>query len=235
RIFRNEGMDAEHLQDYTQMEFYWAYADYFDGMKLVEELYKYVAEKTFGTLKFKIRGFDIDLGSKWQTYDFVETIKKMTKVDITKATFEEIKLRLQEMKIEYDNKGFNQSRAIDALWKHCRKQIGGPGFLVNVPVSLEPLAKRKRDDKTAVERFQVILAGSEMGKGFSELNDPLDQAGRFEDQAKLREAGDEEAQMNDTDFVEALEHGMPPTCGFGLSERLFSFLMDKPARECQIF
>jgi lysyl-tRNA synthetase class 2 len=117
----------------------------------------------------------------------------------------------------------------------CRKKIGGPGFLINVPVFLEPLAKRKGDDENLVERFQVILAGSEMGKGFSELNDPLDQAGRFEEQAKLREAGDEEAQMNDTDFVEALEHGMPPTCGFGLSERLFSFLMDKPARECQIF
>ena len=100
---------------------------------------------------------------------------------------------------------------------------------------MEPLAKRKRDNKDLVERFQVIIAGSEMGKGFSELNDPLDQAGRFADQAKLREAGDEEAQMTDNDFVEALEHGMPPTCGFGFSERLFSFLMDKPARETQIF
>jgi lysyl-tRNA synthetase class 2 len=102
-------------------------------------------------------------------------------------------------------------------------------------VSLEPLAKRREDDKNFVERFQVILAGSEMGKGFSELNDPIDQAGRFNEQSKLRESGDEEAQMTDNDFVEALEYGMPPTCGFGLSERLFSFLADKPIRECQIF
>jgi len=235
RIFRNEGMDAEHLQDYTQMEFYWAYADYNDGMKVVEELYKHIAQATFGTLKFKIKGFDVDLGAPWEMYDFTETIKKVTNVDISKASFEDVVAKLKELHVEYDEKGFNLARAVDTLWKYCRKKIGGPGFLINVPVFLEPLAKRKRDNENLVERFQVILAGSEMGKGFSELNDPIDQAGRFADQTKLREAGDEEAQMNDTDFVEALEHGMPPTCGFGFSERLFSFLMDKPARECQIF
>jgi lysyl-tRNA synthetase class 2 len=235
RIFRNEGMDAEHLQDYTQMEFYWAYADYNDGMKIVEELYKHIAQTTFGTLQFKIKGFNIDLGAPWQIYDFTETIKKMTGTDISVASLEDVVIKLKELHVEYEEKGLNMARAVDTLWKVCRKKIGGPGFLINVPVFLEPLAKRKGDDENLVERFQVILAGSEMGKGFSELNDPLDQAGRFEEQAKLREAGDEEAQMNDTDFVEALEHGMPPTCGFGLSERLFSFLMDKPARECQIF
>ena len=100
---------------------------------------------------------------------------------------------------------------------------------------MEPLAKRMEKNPNLVERFQVILAGHEMGKGFSELNDPLDQMGRFEDQAKLRENGDDEAQMMDGEFVEALEYGMPPTCGFGLSERLFSFLADKPIRECQTF
>lgn len=235
RIFRNEGMDAEHLQDYTQMEFYWAYADYNDGMKIVERLYRHIAEKTFGTLKFSIKGFDIDLGARWETYDFSETIKKVTGIDIAKATLKDVTAKLQDLKVEYDAKGFNMSRGVDTLWKYCRKKIAGPGFLINVPVYLEPLAKRKADDRSLVQRFQVILAGSEMGKGFSELNDPIDQAGRFADQGKLREAGDEEAQMNDADFVEALEHGMPPTCGFGLSERLFSFLMDKPAREAQIF
>ncbi len=235
RIFRNEGMDAEHLQDYTQMELYWAYADYQDGMKLVEEMYKHIAQTAFGALKFKIRGFDVDLGAKWEVYDFSKTILKATGVDIKKASLKDVEAKLREMKIEYDSKGFNLARGIDTLWKYCRKQIAGPGFLIGVPVSMEPLAKRSPTDRDIVERFQVILAGSEMGKGFSELNDPLDQAGRFADQAKLREAGDEEAQMNDTDFVEALEHGMPPTCGFGLSERLFSFLMDKPAREAQIF
>lgn len=235
RIFRNEGMDAEHLQDYTQMEFYWAYANYRDGMKLVEELYKYVAEKTFGTLKFKIKNFDIDLGKKWEVYDYQETIKKTTGVDVLSADLATIESALKKFKVEYDKKGFNLARGIDNLWKHCRRRIAGPGFLVNVPVMMEPLAKRMEGKPELVERFQVILAGSEMGKGFSELNDPIDQAGRFAEQAKLREAGDEEAQMNDQEFVEALEYGMPPTCGFGVSERLFSFLMNKPARECQIF
>lgn len=235
RIFRNEGADAEHLQDYTHMEFYWAYADYNDGMKLVEEMYKYIAEETFGTLKFKIKGFDIDLGKKWEKYDYVEMIKTKTGINVEKTSLKEMEQKLQELKIEYDKKGFNITRAIDALWKYCRKQIAGPGFLVNVPVLIEPLAKRMEKNKNLVERFQVILAGSENGKGFSELNDPIDQMQRFEEQAKLRDEGDEEAQMMDGEFVEALEYGMPPTCGFGLSERLFSYLSDKPIRECQIF
>ena len=235
RIFRNEGMDAEHLQDYTIMEFYWAYADYEMGMSLVEELYKAIADKVFGTRQFKIKGFDIDLNKPWERYDYADTIKAKTGIDISKVTLKEIEAKLGKLSVDYDRNGFNLNRAIDTLWKYCRRQISGPGFLVNVPVMMEPLAKRRADNPDFVERFQVILAGSELGKGFSELNDPLDQAERFTEQTKLREAGDEEAQMYDQDFVEALEYGMPPTCGFGVSERLFSFLMDKPVRETQIF
>ncbi len=235
RIFRNEGADNEHLQDYTQMEFYSAYTDYTEGMQLVEEMYKYIAKETFSTLKFTIRGFEIDLGKKWTSIDFVALIQEKTGIDVMSASLSAIEKKLHELSIEYDRKGFNMNRGIDALWKHCRKQIAGPAFLVNIPVALEPLAKRSEKNPNIVERFQVILAGSEMGKGFSELNDPIDQLGRFEEQAKLRKAGDDEAQMMDGDFVEALEYGMPPTCGFGLSERLFSFLADKPVREAQIF
>ncbi|MCX6723237.1 MAG: DUF2000 family protein, partial [Candidatus Staskawiczbacteria bacterium] len=235
RQFRNEGMDSEHLQDYTQMEFYWAYADYEKGMEFVEEMYKYVIKKSFGTLKFKIRGFDIDFSKKWEKYDYQSTIAKYTGVNIEEASLLEIEKVLQKLKIDYDKNGFNITRAIDNLWKHCRKNIVGPGFLINVPIIMEPLAKRMEKSPKLVQRFQVILAGSEMGKGYSELNDPIDQAERFTEQQKLRDKGDEEAQRYDKDFVEALEHGMPPTCGFGVSERLFSFLMDKPMRECQIF
>jgi lysyl-tRNA synthetase class 2 len=235
RIFRNEGMSAEHLQDYTQMEFYWAFADYNDGMKLVKELYKKIAQDVFGKTKFKIKGFDVDLDKEWEIYDYTETIKEITGLDITDASIDVIEAKLNELKVDYDKDSFNLNRAIDTLWKYCRKQIAGPGFLINVPVFMEPLAKRRDDRPDQVERFQVILAGSELGKGFSELNDPIDQAERFAEQAKLREAGDDEAQMTDSDFVEALEYGMPPTCGFGVSERLFSFFMDKPIRECQIF
>lgn len=235
RIFRNEGMDAEHLQDYTVMEFYWAYADYEQGMSLVEELYKEIAERVFGTLKFKIKGFDVDLGAKWERYDYGEIILEKTGIDIKKATLSDIENKLKELGVNYDKQGFNLNRAIDNLWKYCRKQIAGPGFLINVPVMMEPLAKRSAKDPELVERFQVILAGSENGKGFSELNDPLDQLSRFQEQMKLRAEGDDEAQLQDDEFVEALEYGMPPTCGFGLSERLFSFLLDKPVREGQIF
>lgn len=235
RQFRNEGMDAEHLQDYTQMEFYWAYADYEMGMKLVEELYKHVAQETFGTLKFTIKNFEVDLGGTWERYDYRETVKKYTKIDILTADLEEMEKKLKELKIEYDKKGFNKTRAIDNLWKYCRKQIAGPGFLTGVPVEVSPLAKRDEKQPELSQRFQVLLAGSELGNGYSELNDPVDQAERFKEQAKLREAGDDEAQMFDHEFVEALEYGMPPTCGFGMSERVFSFLMNRPMRECQIF
>jgi lysyl-tRNA synthetase class 2 len=235
RIFRNEGMDAEHLQDYTQMEFYWAYADYNEGMKLVEEMYKHIAIEVYGKLKFKIKNFDIDLGKKWEIYDFCGIIKKITNIDVNNTNLEEIKRKLKELNVEYDKKGFNLNRGIDNLWKYCRKKIEGPGFLINVPVFMEPLAKRSEKNPNIVERYQIIIAGSEVGKGFSELNDPIDQMGRFEEQAKLRAEGDEEAQMTDYDFVEALKYGMPPTTGFGISERLFAFLEDKPIRECVIF
>ena len=235
RQFRNEGMDAEHLQDYTQMEFYWAYCDYEKAMVLVEELYKHVAQETFGTLKFKIKGFDVDLGKKWERYDYREVVKEKTGIDILDATEEEIKAKLDELKVKYDEEGFNITRAIDNLWKYCRKQIAGPGFLVGVPITVSPLAKRDDNNPDLAQRFQPIIAGSEMGNGYSELNNPIDQNERFKEQQKLREAGDAEAQMHDKNFVEALEYGMPPATGFGLSERLFSFLMDKSARECQIF
>ncbi len=235
RQFRNEGMDAEHLQDYSQMEFYWAYANYEQGMELVEEMYKYIAQEAFGTTKFHIKDFDVDLGQKWERYDYVDTVKKYTGVDVLNAGEEEIKAKLNELGVKYDEKGFNITRAIDNLWKYCRKQIAGPGFLVNTPVSISPLAKRDDNNPKITQRFQPIIAGSELGNGYSELNDPIDQEGRFQEQQKLREAGDDEAQMHDHDFVEALEYGMPPTCGFGFSERLFGFLMNKTGRECQIF
>jgi len=235
RIFRNEGMSFEHLQDYTQMEFYWAYADYHDGMIIVENLYKLLAKTVFGTLEFQIGDHKIDFDKKWEIYRYPEIIKKETGIDVLITNIEEIKNKLKELEVKYETKGFNLNRGIDSLWKYCRKKISGPGFLVDVPVEMEPLAKRDPKNPRLVQRFQVILAGSEMGKGYSELNDPLDQAERFKEQQKLRDAGDEEAQMFDKDFVEALEIGMPPTFGFGVSERLFSFLMNKSIREAQIF
>jgi lysyl-tRNA synthetase class 2 len=234
RIFRNEGMSPEHAQDYTQMECYASWENFEDGMDLVERLYKYVALEAFGTLKFDIRGFEIDLEKPWAKYDYTEKIEEMTGININKATQEELDAKLKELGVRFDPKGWNRMRAIDNLWKWCRKQIAGPGFLINAPVEMAPLAKVAKDGKT-VEMYQPIIAGSEVGRGYSELNDPIDQRNRFSDQQAMRDSGDEEAQMADYEFVEALEHGMPPTSGFGVSERLFSFLANKPIREAQLF
>lgn len=235
RIFRNEGMSREHLQDYTQLEFYQAYSDYEEGKKMIIDLYRTVAEKTFGTLQFEINGHSVDLGADWATYDYCTLIQNEYGIHPLEATEEKVKEALKKAEIPFDPKTTNLERGVDLLWKKIRKTISGPGFLVGVPAYMEPLAKRTTEDPCVVERFQVLLAGSEMGKAFSELNDPVDQRERFMHQEKLRQAGDDEAHMADFEFVEALEYGMPPALGFGLSERLFSFLAGIDVREGQLF
>lgn len=235
RIFRNEGISAEHAQDYTQLEFYEAFEDYEAGMKMIMDLYRSVAEAVYGMTRFTIKGSVVDFATEWERYDFCGILEKEFGIDPLTTTAEEVESVLQKHNIAYEKKGFNRERGVDLLWKQVRKTLMGPGFLIRVPAYLETLAKRSDKDPRVVERFQVILGGSEMGKGFSELNDPVDQAERFAYQQKLREAGDDEAQMNDADYVEALEYGMPPTFGFGVSERLFSFLEGVSVREAQIF
>jgi lysyl-tRNA synthetase class 2 len=234
RQFRNEGMDAEHLQDYTQMEFYWGYVDFEAGMKLVEEMYKEVAMAVLGSLKFESSGHKIDLGKKWKRYDFESLISEKTGVDIYDTDKKTIVKKLNELGMKFDN-SVDKWRLVDVLWKFCRKDLEGPGFLVGQPVELSPLAKRMKSDPRKVEQFQVILGGSEVGNGYSELNDPTDQEERFVEQKGLGEAGDEEAMEHDEEFIEALKHGMPPACGFGVSERLFSFMMGRALRECVAF
>ncbi len=234
RQFRNEGISREHLQDYTQMEFYWAYANYEDSMSLVEELYKFIAGKTFGKTGFNINGFDVDLGKAWERIDYAKTVKEATGVDISVSGEEEIRNKLKELRVDFDGKD-KKGRLIDHLWKYVRKSIAGPVFLTGHPVEVSPLAKRIEGNRNFVERYQVIIAGSELGNGYSELNDPVDQRQRFEDQQKMRDEGDAEAQMLDEDFVKALEYGMPPVTGFGVSERLFSFLAGMNIRETVLF
>ena len=234
RQFRNEGLSREHLQDYTQMEFYWAYADYHDGMVLVEDLYKEVAQKTFGTLRFTIGEHTVDLSKKWLAIDYAETIKSKFGIDVFKASESDLKKKLKDLGVtpEVHN---SRRHLVDLLWKQVRREITGPVFLTGHPVEVSPLAKRDSSDPRKVERYQVIIAGSEVGNGYSELNDPVDQAARFAQQQKLREGGDVDAQMYDQDFVRALEYGMPPVTGFGVSERLFAFLANKPVREAVLF
>lgn len=233
RAYRNEGSSPDHLQEFTNMEFYWAYANYNDGMKLAQELYQEIAQKVFGTTKFTTKGMSYDLAGEWERIDYCATVLEKTGIDILKATEAEMIAKLEELNVKYE--GNNRERLMDTLWKYCRKSIAGPVFLVNHPKLVSPLAKAKEDNPELTERFQIIIAGSEIGNGFSELNDPIDQRQRFELQQQLIDRGDKEAMMADWEFVEMQEHGMPPTCGFGFGERLFAFLVDKPIRETTLF
>lgn len=233
KVYRNEGTSPEHLQEFTNMEFYWAYANYKDGMQLAQKLYQKIAIEVFGTTIFETRGHRFDLSGEWGVVDYRNEILKQTGIDVLESSDEKMSDKLNELGIKYE--GNNRERLMDTLWKFCRKNISGPVFLIHHPKLVSPLSKSCSDNKELTERFQIIIAGSEVGNGFSELNDPLDQSARFESQQKLIDRGDEEAMMPEWDFVEMLEHGMPPTCGFGFGERLFSFMVDKPIRETQLF
>lgn len=235
RVFRNEGISYEHAQDYTHFEFYEAYQDNRGGIPMLINLYQTVAQKTFGTLQFNIGKFTVDLGQEWKKYDFNQLMQEKYQFDPREVSLQKIKESLDKTEIQYDPQMINIGRGVDLLWKKIRKEIGGPAILTGIPIYLEPLAKKSKDDNRVVDRFQILLGGSEVGKAFNELNDPIDQRERFEKQQALRDAGDEEAQMADFEYVEALEYGMPPTFGFGVSERLFSLLAGKSIRESQIF
>ncbi|KKU00533.1 MAG: lysyl-tRNA synthetase [Candidatus Collierbacteria bacterium GW2011_GWB2_45_17] len=232
--FRNEGMDDEHLPEYYQCEWYWAYADYRDNMELVKDLFRYIAKEVYGKTKFVSRGMEYDLADEWKEIDYVEIIKEKLGIDIFKSTDKEMLEVIKKNGVVLTGT-INRSRLIDNCWKIIRKKIAGPAYLVNEPKFMSPLAKSKPENPELTERFHVIIAGSELGNGYTELNDPEDQKARFEEQQAQREAGDEEAQMLDADFVEMLEYGMPPTSGWGHSERLFWFMEDISGREGVLF
>ena len=235
RIFRNEGIDNEHLQDYTQLEFYWAYADYKELMKFVEKVYKKVIKPVTGGLVTTYEGKSIDWSKKWPKLEYYKLFKDLVGLDLKKASNEQL-LETAKLKGLSPEVGLGRGRLIDLLYKKIiRPTLIQPAFLIHPPVDVEPLAKRSPKYPDRVERFQVVAGGTELGKGFSECNDPADQRLRFEEQMKLREAGDKEAQRMDEDFLEALEYGMPPAGGFGVSERLFAIIMNKPVRETVFF
>jgi len=237
RIFRNEGISPEHLQDYTQMEFYWAYGDFEKLMDFLQELYQFVIKETFGTLKLSNHGTEVDWSGNWERLSYFDVFKEHTGIDLNTTDVEELKAYADKHKINYEDFA-GKGRIIDLIFKksiRSKLTTKKPIFLINQPIELEPLAKKDSKNPKIVQRLQILAYGSELGKGFGELNDPVDQTERFEAQMKLRDAGDSEAQILDKDFVEALEYGMPPAAGFGLSERLFSMLMDKSVRETVIF
>ena len=232
RVYRNEGSSPDHTQEFTNMEFYWSFANFEDGMELVREMYIKIAKEVFGATKFTTRGHTFDLANEWNNIDYVQEIKRQVKIDILTASNKEIADKLKSLKVAYE--GTSKERLVDTLWKYCRKNISGPAFLINHPVLVAPLSKKIFGTETT-QMFQPIIAGSEIGRGYSELNDPIDQRKRFDEQKKLIDAGDTEAMMLDDEFVEMLEYGMPPTCGFGFGERFFAFLADKSLRELQMF
>lgn len=228
--FRNENYSDEHLPEHVAMEWYWAYADWREGMALQEEMFKYVLQQTFGTLQFKLGQFDVDLSQKWEEWDYAETIQKHYGLDPFSCTLDEVKKALADNKLEVE-KAENKARGIDKLWKNIRKDVAGPVWLVNTPLFVSPLAKANPDRPETTQRAQVVIAGSELCNLFSELNDPQEQLSRFVEQQHMRDAGDDEAMMLDIDFVEMLEYGMPPACGLGYSERVFWIFEGVTARE----
>lgn len=236
--FRNENYSDEHLPEHVAMEWYWAYADWEQGMQLTERLVRKVADSTWNTRQFTLaNGMTVDLGpddQRWPKVSFVDVIRDQYGLDVFTCTLDEVKQQLKAHGLEVE-KSENRSRGIDKLWKRYRTTITGPAFLVDIPTFLQPLAKVQHSNPELTEQFNLLLGGSELCKAYSELNDPIDQLNRFNEQQAMRDAGDDEAMMLDIDYVEALEYGMPPACGFGYSERVFWYLEGVTAREGVIF
>jgi lysyl-tRNA synthetase class 2 len=232
--FRNENYSDEHLPEHIAMEWYWAYADWELGMKFTEQLVRFVIDKTWAKRTFSIASkLEIKIGendTEWPRLSFVEAMNKEYSLDILNCSMDEIKDRLTQHQLEVERTE-NRARSVDKLWKRLRTTINGPVFLIDVPTFLQPLAKTQPDHPELSEQFNLIIAGTEVCKAYSELNDPTEQLNRFKEQQALRRAGDKEAQMLDIDYVEALEYAMPPACGFGYSERLFWVLEGVTARE----
>lgn len=232
--FRNENYTEEHLPEHNAMEWYWAYADWEQGMELTERMIRFICDKTWGTRQFTLmNGQSVDFGADGEHFpriSFVQVLQDQYGIDVFESSMEDIRAKLAEHKLEVEEVD-NRIRSLDKLWKNYRKTVAGPAFLVDMPVFMQPLAKVSRIDSRLTEQFNLVFGGSEMCKAFSELNDPIDQLNRFREQQALRDAGDDEAQMLDIDYVEALEYGMPPACGLGYSERIFWSLEGITARE----
>lgn len=240
RVFRNEGISTQHLQEFTMLEFYQAYATYEDLMKLTEEMLSTVIKKVIGDTKVKFGDKIINFKTPWPRKSFRDLILKETDIDINKfKTVKELQEIIKKKKIVLTYKGkAGRGKLIDELYKEkVRPKLINPIFLIDHPLDLSPLAKKKDRDSNEVQRFQLVVAGWEILNAFSELNDPVDQADRFREQAKQKKAGDKEAHSMDNEFIKALEYGMPPTAGWGMGmERLVAILTNAESiREAVLF
>ena len=229
RMFRNEGMDIKHNPEFTNIELYSAYQDYNDMMDITEDMFRTVAKNVLGTAKINYQGKKLDLESTWKRMSMIEAIKEVTGVDFNTIETDEQAIAIaEEKKVEIDPIKKTRGDIINTFFEEfVEETLIQPTFIYDYPVEVSPLTKRKPSDKRLTERFEVFIDGREYGNAYSELNDPIDQYERFKKQAEARDAGDEEANMMDDDFITALEYGMPPTGGLGIGiDRMIMLFTD---------
>ena len=231
RVFRNEGVDTRHNPEFTLMELYQAYTDYHGMMDLTENMYRHIAQEVLGTTKITYQGVEMDLGKPFERITMVDAVKKYSGVDWnTVADTEAAKALAKERHIEFED--FHKKGDILNLFfeTYVEEHLVQPTFIMDHPIEISPLTKKKPEDPNYVERFEFFMNGWEMANAYSELNDPIDQRERFAAQDALADAGDDEAQHTDEDFLNALEVGMPPTGGIGYGiDRLVMIMTDSPA------
>jgi len=234
--FRNEGMDKNHNPEFTALELYVAYKDYFWLMDLTEQMISKVCEAVNGKMKITIGDKEIDFTPPWKKISMLDAIKEYTSYDLYGKSEEEIKAIAKKLNIEVDT-SMGSGKIIDEIFSEkVEPHLIQPTFITDFPLEMSPLAKKHREKEGLVERFEVMCNGHEICNAFSELNDPIDQRERFENQAKLRAKGDEEAMVIDEDFLRALEYGMPPTAGLGIGiDRLVMLLTNQESIRDVIF
>jgi len=236
KCFRNEGIDRSHNPDFTILEFYQAYADYKDFMKLTEKMFVYLLKKIFGKTKIKYEGKEIDFKPPWPRIEFAQIFKKYTKIELDQIHINALRKKAKEL-LGYTPKGEKAEIADEIYKKFCRNKIWNPVFIIHHPEGAFPLAKPLEKNPKKTANFQVVVGGFEIINSFSELNDPIEQKKRFQEQEKILKEGFEEGMKMDNDFIEALEYGMPPAAGFGMGiDRLIALLTDSHAlREVILF
>ncbi len=231
RVFRNEGVSTRHNPEFTMIELYEAYADYKDIMELTEQLIAHIAKDVLGTTKVMYGDMEVDLEPKWKRLHMVDAIKEVTGVDFwVEMTDEEARNLAKEHRVPI-KETMTYGHVVNEFFEHfVEEKLVQPTFIYGHPVAISPLAKKNPEDERFTDRFELFIVGREHANAFTELNDPIDQRGRFEQQLIEREQGDDEAHMMDEDFVEALEYGMPPTGGLGIGiDRLVMLLTNAPS------
>lgn len=234
--FRNEGMSRFHNPEFTQMELYVAYKDYYWMMELVEEMVENIALELHGTTELPVGEHTINFKRPWKRYTMRDAILEYTNIDIYELNESELKIKAKELKLEIDD-SMGKGKIIDEIFgEFVESKLIQPTFIMDYPIEMSPLAKKHRNIEGIVERFEAICNGKELCNAYSELNDPIDQRMRFEEQLKLKERGDDEAMMMDEDFLKSLELGMPPTAGLGIGiDRLAMIMTNSPSIQEVIF